>query len=57
MVSHLSICSVISARPDIERQSYRETTFHFQRLSMDIQRFNAVAFFSTLETYQTICED
>src|SRR5688572_11580450 len=35
----------------------RETTFLFQRISMTIQRFNAVAFSSTFLTNQTICED
>lgn len=35
----------------------RETTFLFQRLSMAIQRFNAVAFCSTFLSNNTICED
>ena len=33
----------------------RETTFLFQRLSMFIQRFNAVAFCRAFTTYKTIC--
>jgi hypothetical protein len=35
----------------------RETTFLCQRISMSIQRFNAVAFCSTFPTDNTICED
>ena len=33
----------------------KETTVLFQRLSMTIQRFNAVTFCSTLATYKTLC--
>lgn len=35
----------------------RESTFLFQRLSLAIQCFSAVAFYSTFSTDKTVCKD